>query len=50
MDLVKFVSKVRNLKVIIATSSNLRLQNLGAPGDPQNNITIYEVWGEEDSE
>uniref|UniRef100_G1U4A2 Replication termination factor 2 n=1 Tax=Oryctolagus cuniculus TaxID=9986 RepID=G1U4A2_RABIT len=48
MDLVKFVSKVRNLKVVMATSNNLKLQSLEAPADPQNNITIYEIWGEED--
>ncbi|XP_062060383.1 protein FAM209-like [Lepus europaeus] len=48
MDLVKFVSKVRNLKVAMATSNNLKLQSLEAPADPQNNITIYEIWGEED--
>lgn len=50
MDLVKFLSKVRNLKVVMATSSNLKLQNLEVPADPHNNITIYEIWGEEDSE
>ncbi|XP_040836975.1 protein FAM209A [Ochotona curzoniae] len=48
MDLVKFVSKVRNLKVAMAANNNLRLQSLEAPPDPQNNITIYEIWGEED--
>ncbi|XP_003787892.1 protein FAM209A [Otolemur garnettii] len=50
MDLVKFVSKVRNLKVAMATGGNLRLQSAEVPADPQNNITIYEIWGEEDSE
>lgn len=50
MDLVKFVSKVRNLKVAMATGGHLKLQHLEAPADPHNNITIYEIWGEEDSE
>uniref|UniRef100_A0A8C3WUT4 Protein FAM209B n=1 Tax=Catagonus wagneri TaxID=51154 RepID=A0A8C3WUT4_9CETA len=50
MDLVKFMSKVRNLKAAMATGGNLKLQNLEVPADPHNNITIYEIWGEEDSE
>ncbi|XP_047626768.1 protein FAM209-like [Phacochoerus africanus] len=50
MDLVKFVSKVRNLKVAMATGGHLKLQHLEAPANPHNNITIYEIWGEEDSE
>ncbi|XP_047601676.1 protein FAM209-like [Lutra lutra] len=50
MDLVKFVSKVRNLKVAMATGTGLKIQNLEVPADPHNNITIYEIWGEEDSE
>ncbi|XP_058988834.1 protein FAM209-like [Mustela lutreola] len=50
MDLVKFVSKVRNLKVAMATGTGLKVQNLEVPADPHNNITIYEIWGEEDSE
>ena len=50
MDLVKFMSKVRNLKAAMATGGNLKLQNSEVPADPHNNITIYEIWGEEDSE
>ncbi|EDL85140.1 hypothetical LOC296411 (predicted) [Rattus norvegicus] len=50
MELVKFVSKVRNLKVSMATSSNSRLQIPDIPMDPYNNVTIYEIWGEEESE
>ncbi|XP_003983419.1 protein FAM209-like [Prionailurus viverrinus] len=50
VDLVKFVSKVRNLKVAMAAGGNSKLQNLEVPADPHNNITIYEIWGEEDSE
>ncbi|XP_052037543.1 protein FAM209-like [Apodemus sylvaticus] len=50
MELVKFVSKVRNLKVSMATSSNARLQIPDLPMDPYNNVTIYEIWGEEESE
>ncbi|KAF5920913.1 hypothetical protein HPG69_007533 [Diceros bicornis minor] len=50
MDLVKFMSKVRNLKIVMATSSNLKIQNSEALADPQNHVTIYEVWGEGESE
>ncbi|XP_048203464.1 protein FAM209-like [Perognathus longimembris pacificus] len=50
MDLVKFLSRVRNLKVTMATGSPPKLQNLEMPQDPHNNITIYEIWGEEESE
>ncbi|XP_017392068.1 protein FAM209A isoform X1 [Cebus imitator] len=48
VELVKFVSKVRNLKVAMATGggSNLRLRRSEMPADPHNNITIYEIWGE----
>ncbi|MBV99969.1 hypothetical protein ESR_05562, partial [Eschrichtius robustus] len=49
MDLVKFMSKVRNLKAAMATGGNLKFQNSEVPADPHNNITIYEIWGEEDS-
>ncbi|XP_002747750.3 protein FAM209B [Callithrix jacchus] len=49
VELVKFVSKVRNLKVAMATGggSNLKLRRSERPADPHN-ITIYEIWGEED--
>ncbi|XP_059935068.1 LOW QUALITY PROTEIN: protein FAM209-like [Mesoplodon densirostris] len=50
MDLVKFMSKVQNLKAAMATGSTLKLQNSEVPADPHNNITIYEIWEEEDSE
>ncbi|XP_069846240.1 protein FAM209-like [Dipodomys merriami] len=50
MDLVKFLSRVRNLKVTMATGSPPKLQNPELPLDPHNNITIYEIWGEEESE
>ncbi|XP_020760796.2 protein FAM209 [Odocoileus virginianus] len=48
MDLVKFVPRVHNLKLTIATGGHFRLQNLGG-ADPHRNVTIYEIWGEEDS-
>ncbi|XP_036099893.1 protein FAM209B-like [Molossus molossus] len=50
MDLVQFVSKVRNLKVAVATGSNHKAPSPEMSGDPQNNVTIYEIWGEEDYE
>ena len=43
MDLVKFGSSVWNLKLAMATSSNL--DRLNAP----NNIAVYVLWGDEDS-
>ncbi|KAL0594653.1 Protein FAM209A [Plecturocebus cupreus] len=48
VELVKFVSKVRNLRVAMAAScgSNLKLRRSERPTDPYNNVTIYEIWGE----
>ncbi|XP_055963440.1 protein FAM209A [Sorex fumeus] len=48
MDLVKFMSKVRNLKLVMATGRGLKHHSPEGPTDPNNGITIYEVWGEED--
>ncbi|CAI9180969.1 unnamed protein product [Rangifer tarandus platyrhynchus] len=50
MDLVKFVSRVRNLKLAMATCSNLNPPNVEVPADTHNNITLYELWCDEDSE
>ncbi|XP_059563509.1 protein FAM209-like [Myotis daubentonii] len=50
MDLVQFMSKVRNLKVAVATAGDYKGQNFEGPADPHNNVTIYEIWGEEDYE
>ena len=50
MDLVKFVSRVQNLKLAVATCSNLNPPNFEVPADAHNNITLYELWCEEDSE
>ncbi|XP_007953781.1 protein FAM209A [Orycteropus afer afer] len=50
MDLVNFVSKVRNLKATMATSGRLKLHNADLLADPLNKITIYEIWGEEESD
>ena len=49
-DLVNFVSRVRNLKLVVVTCGNHKCPNLEVPGDAHNNITIYEVWGKEDSD
>ena len=43
MDLVKFVPSVWNLKLSMATGGNL------SPLNAPNNITVYELWGDEDS-
>ena len=50
MDLVKFVSRVQNLKLAMATCSNLNPPNVEVPADSHNNITLYELRCEEDSE
>ena len=47
MDLVKYVSRVWNLKLL--TSAKLNPANVEVPADAQNNITVYELWGNEDS-
>ncbi|ELW71201.1 protein FAM209A [Tupaia chinensis] len=49
VDLVKFVSKVRNAKSAMVTGSNLRLHCPEVNAAPHS-VTIYEIWGEEDSE
>ena len=48
MDLVKFVSRVQNLKLARATSGNLRLPKFKVTADAYNNIKIYELWGDKD--
>ncbi|XP_070330340.1 protein FAM209-like [Odocoileus virginianus] len=48
MDLVKFVSRVQNLKLAMATGSNLSLPSFEVPADIHNNITIHELCGDED--
>lgn len=50
MDLVQFMSKVQNLKVAMATAGDHRAQNFERLACPHNNVTIYEIWGEEDCE
>ena len=47
MDLEKLVSRARNLKLTMATGSNFSLPSFEVPADT-NNITIYELWGNED--
>ena len=47
---MKFVSRVWNLKLTAATCCNCKGPNLEVPADAPNNITIYEVWGKEDSD
>ena len=47
MDLVKFVSRVHNLKLAMATGDP---PNVEVPADAHSNITVYELWGNEDSD
>ncbi|XDB66388.1 hypothetical protein ABFV05_020004 [Capra hircus] len=47
-DLVNFVSKVHNLKLTAATTGNRKCPYIEVPADRHNNITIYEVWGDND--
>ena len=48
MDLVKFVSRMQNLKLSRATGGNLNLPKFKVPADARNNIKIYELWGDKD--
>ena len=48
MDLVKFMSRVHNLKLTMATGGNLNPPNVEGPADAHSNITVYELWGNED--
>ena len=41
MDLVKFMSRVRNLK--LPSGANLNPLNVEVPADTQNNIKLYEL-------
>ena len=50
MDLGDFVSKVQNLRLAIESCSNLNPPDDEVPADAHNNITLYELWCEEDSE
>ncbi|KAB0372188.1 hypothetical protein FD755_015980 [Muntiacus reevesi] len=50
MDLVKFMSRLQNLKLDVATSSNFNPHNVQVPADTQSNITDYELWGDEESD
>ena len=43
MDLVKFVSRVQNLKLTRATGGNLNLPKFKVTADAYNNIKIYEL-------
>ena len=45
--LVKFVSRVHNLKLAMATGEP---PNVEVPADAHSNITVYELWGNEDSD
>ena len=48
MDLVKFVSRVQNLK--LPSGANLNPLNVEVPADAHNNITVYELSGNKDSD
>ena len=50
MDLVKFVPRVHNLKLTMATGGNLNPPNVEVPADAHNNITVYELSGNKDSD
>ena len=50
MDLLKFVSRVWNLKLTMATGGILNPLKVEVPTDVPNNITEYELWGDEDSD
>ena len=50
IDLVKCVFSVWNLKLNMATGGHLNPLNVEAPEDVPNNFTVYELWGDEDSD
>ena len=50
MDLVKFASRVWNLKLAMATGDNLNPPNVKVPAYAPDNIPVYELWGNEDSD
>ena len=50
MDLLKFVSRVWNLKLTMATGGILNPLKVEVPTDVPNNITVYELWDHEDSD
>ena len=50
MDLVKFVPRVHNLKLTMATGGNLNPPNVEVPVDSHSNITVYELWSNKDSD
>ena len=50
MDLVKFVCRVQNLKLAMATSGNLNPPNVKVPADAPDNISVHEPWANEDSD
>lgn len=46
---MKFASRVWNLKLFMATGGNLNPPNVKVRADAPNNISVYELWGNEDS-
>ena len=52
MDLVKLVSSVQNLKLAMATDGNFNPPNVEVevPADAHNNIAVYELSGNKDSD
>ena len=50
MDLLKFVSRVWNLKLAMATSGNLNPPNVKVPADAPDNISVHEPWANKDSD
>ena len=43
-ELVSVVFRVRNLKFTAATGEKRQCPNIEVSADPQNNVTVYEVW------
>ena len=50
MDLMKFVSRVWNVKLAMSTGGNLNPDIVEVAADAPNNMTVYELWGYEDSD
>lgn len=49
-ELVNIVFRVRNVKFTAATGEKRQRPNIEVSADPQNTITVYEVWNTGDSD
>uniref|UniRef100_A0ABI0P4S6 Protein FAM209A n=2 Tax=Bos TaxID=9903 RepID=A0ABI0P4S6_BOVIN len=43
-SLMNLMSRVKNMKLTVATGDQCQCPNIEVPGDARNNVTILEVW------